>query len=93
MVATDGDDQQYVVPSGGRAEDIDLLTAMYDRGEHLVFWSVPGDLRGLNLETGAEADDIERGVGTILALTSNDDFVFYVLSEGGTSRLQAVFIR
>lgn len=93
MVTTDGDDRQYVVPGGGRAEDVGLLTAMYDRGEHLVFWSVPGDLRGLNIETGAEADDIERGVGTILALTSNDDFVFYVLKDLGTSRLQAVFIR
>ena len=93
MVSTDGEDPQYVVPSGGRAEGIDLLTAMYDRGEHLVFWSVPNDLKGLNVETGAEADDIERGVGTILALASNDDFLFYVLSGSGGSRLHGVFIR
>jgi hypothetical protein len=93
MVSTDGEDPQYVVPSGGRAEDVGLLTAMYDRGEHLVFWSVPGDLRGLNIETGAEADDIERAVGTILALAGNDDFLFYVLSDGGASRLHGVFIR
>jgi hypothetical protein len=93
MVSTDGEDPQYVVPSGGRAEDIGLLTAMHDRGEHLVFWSVPGDLRGLSIETGAEADDIERAVGTILALAGNDDFLFYVLKDLGASRLHGVFIR
>ncbi|UCG42370.1 MAG: hypothetical protein JSU73_10925 [candidate division WOR-3 bacterium] len=93
MVALDGSDPGYVVPEGGRAEGVDLLTAMFDRGEHLVFWSVPDDLRGVNVETGAQADDIERGVGTILALTSNDDFVFYVRSDFGFSRMYGVFIR
>ena len=94
VVGSDGSDPRFLVPAGGAAQDVSLMLAapgFHNTGERLV-WVVPGDLRGMIVPTGDLLLDMDLGFGTIVGLTHNRVFAFYVRDDGGSSQLFRLLI-
>jgi hypothetical protein len=88
-VGADGSNPHFIVPAGGAAEGVTNLVAAQGFGNSgtRLFWTVPDDLRGLVVPSGDLLLDMEGAFGTFRCLGRNDDFLFFVLDDGGSSRL------
>lgn len=88
-VGADGTNPRFIVAPGGAAAGVTHLVAAQgfaNTGTRL-FWTVPDDLRGLVVPTGDLLLDMDQAFGTFRCLGRNDDFLFFVLDDGGSSRL------